>query len=864
MARGLKLAVLALAIWCQAGPVMADPISVAVGAAVFGAGTIGAQAAAVVLNVAFAVGLSFATKLLTPKPKRQSTLAAGINTSVRESLSPRRLVYGTTRTGGTIVYYRASGDDNRFLNIVIAYCEGQIDEMLTYLNDERVSTNGSDKVVTGVFQNYVYFRPHLGTASQAADGLLISEAPSDWTSNHTLSKVAYAYYRCEYEQSVFSTGLPNFSVRIRGMLIDDPRGPITRYTANPALIIRDFLLRPAELGGVGASPSEIDETNFAAQANICEESVSVPGGGTEPRYEFHGVVEIGDGNTPADTLQAMLTSCGGRLVYFEGQWKLFVAAWRSASFDITDDMIVGPISVKTRQSRAEQFNAVKGSYRPADRKWQAQDYPPMTFPEFEDEDGGERVYAELPLEFTTSASMAQRLAKIHVYRSRFAMEVTVTCSLAAYAVAVGDVVTLTHARWGFYTKEFEVMSWRWSVDRQEGGGGGLLIELVLRETASSVYNWASTDGEIVDQSGDTALPRWNMAQPPVNLAVAEQLYATTGSAGVKAQAILTWQAPTDAFVVSYEAQYKASASSTWLGLPSTSGTTLNLPDLAPGTYNFQVRSVNGVRAVSAWVQITATIVGLSAAPTTPTGMMITPLNGIALLRWDPTPDLDVKIGGSMLIRFTPNTSGVTWDNSTQVASLPGDSTSVSLPLQTGTYLLRARDSTGNLSASYASVGAVNVNATTFTTLVTLTEDPGFSGTKTNCATDGTGLKVTTPTSSAEYAFNTTMNLGSVKNCRLTTRVVAETIAAGGLIDDNTALIDTWASIDGVTGGSVLAQVYYRSTQTDPTGSPTWTAWTPVDVTDERGWGFQFKVVFSASDPAWNARILNLSAVASQP
>ena len=75
----------------------------------------------------------------------------------------------------------------------------------------------------------------------------------------------------------------------------------------------------------------------------------------------------------------------------------------------------------------------------------------------------------------------------------------------------------------------------------------------------------------------------------------------------------------------------------------------------------------------------------------------------AHLSWTSVSDLDVKSGGNYWIRHTSKTSGVTWASSTDVTkSVSGASSSVSVPLMSGSYLIKALDSSGNesLNAGY--------------------------------------------------------------------------------------------------------------------------------------------------------------------
>ena len=60
------------------------------------------------------------------------------------------------------------------------------------------------------------------------------------------------------------------------------------------------------------------------------------------------------------------------------------------------------------------------------------------------------------------------------------------------------------------------------------------------------------------------------------------------------------------------------------------------------------------------------------------------------------------------------------------------------------------------------------------------------------------------------------------------------------VDGRTANIDTWTDIDGDDVNDVNAELYVRSTNDDPSGSPTYGSWTSFDSGTFKGRAFQFK------------------------
>jgi hypothetical protein len=98
----------------------------------------------------------------------------------------------------------------------------------------------------------------------------------------------------------------------------------------------------------------------------------------------------------------------------------------------------------------------------------------------------------------------------------------------------------------------------------------------------------------------------------------------------------------------------------------------------------------------------------------------------ANLSWTKVADLDVSIGGSYWLRYTSKTSGVTWSDATDITkSIPGNSDSYSAPLMSGTYLLKALDSSGNESTSAVLIESTVADLLGLNAVYTSTQHPSF-------------------------------------------------------------------------------------------------------------------------------------------
>ena len=104
----------------------------------------------------------------------------------------------------------------------------------------------------------------------------------------------------------------------------------------------------------------------------------------------------------------------------------------------------------------------------------------------------------------------------------------------------------------------------------------------------------------------------------------------------------------------------------------------------------------------------------------------------AHLSWEAVSDLDVINGGTYWIRYTSKTSGASWQASTDITkNIPGNATSYSVPLMTGTYLIKALDSSGNESQNAAMVTSNVADILELNVVYTSTQSPDFGDSTTD-------------------------------------------------------------------------------------------------------------------------------------
>lgn len=782
--------------------------------ATLAAGGIGAA----LLQMGGSMLLSVAAQALMPGPK-----VADRTVSLRAPVAPRDLIYGRARKGGVIVFLHGSGNKNQHLHLVMVLAAHQVKSIgaIYFDGEEAVDAAG---VAQGRWSGRVATEKRLGAADQTAFAGLVSALPDKWTTEHRLRGCAAIYLRLTYNQDAFPGGIPNITVDIEGKDdILDPRTGVRGYTENAALCLADYM--SLNLYGIGAqigAEDGIASDDLIEAANICDEAVPLAGGGSEPRYSCNGTITVSE--TPKTVIEGLLSAMAGRAAYQSGAWHLHAGAYRIPDVALgPGDIREGGLALTTRVSMAQNHNAVRGQFVSPENDWQPDDFPAYESATYLAEDGGERRYRDIVLPFTISASMAQRLAKIELERARRQMSLRAAGKLGAWRAAVGEVVTLDYARWGMVAKPFEVHGM--TLDLAGGEAPQLLPELVLRETSPLVYDWDASEQQIYAAAPRTALPSaFDIAAPGVP-DVTEEIYATRDGTGVKVLARLTWAEARTEFVAQYQIEARQ-VGGIWRDYGRTDGTLFEIRDIDPGLWEFRIKALSVLGVSSEWRSRTQEILGLTAPPVKLQGLTIQTAGGLAILKWQASEDLDVRIGGRIKIRHSGADSPA-WANSVSMDEVAGADAVAVVPLKPGSYLLRARDNSGNLGP-VATVATKGAQALAFASISSLVADPGFTGSKTNLTVSGAGLFLSNVSAEGHYQFAAGFDFGAVTPVRLRSDIEITALELAGTIDDRHDPIDSWLDFDGTDGADVDVVVEARFTDDNPTGAPIWSDWSRLD------------------------------------
>jgi len=664
-----------------------------------------------------------ALNALTPKPTVPSSSlgrsSGGYSLQgTSGSALDHQIIYGETKVGGVRIYDSSTGSKNKFLNRVIAFAGHEIDSyQKIYLNDDLVTLDSSGNVTSpSRYKGLVNIKRYLGTTTQTADAQLVSATSSlavsngRWTTDHRLQGIAYLYVRFTYDADAFPNGVPAVSAVIRGKKVFNPALNTTTWSNNPALCIRDYLTSSY---GLEQPASRIDDDLVNIAVSICDQTVE-----GEKRYTCNGAFVTG--SSPENILNDLLTSMGGLLWYGQGKWRIKAASWTEPLVTFDEDDLRSGISLSTRHSRRDSFNSVKGKFKGEESDYQPADYPEVTEASYLTADNGLVNVLDLSLPFTSSSKTAQRIARIALNRNREQLTFSAAFGMRAFQVQVGDFVKITNERFGWSEKPFEVTEWTFGLTEDLD----VQTRMVLREISEGVFT--SVDGQPFENN-NTTLPdafSTSLTGAPV---ITEQLYVTRDGLGARVLLDIKWDAAEDDFIEKYVVQARRIATlegtpitSEFLSLPETTQTMTELKDVETGTWEVRVKYVNLLGVSSEYSTSTKTIFGLTAIPEELQGVTLQSAGGLAILKWQRSTDLDVKLGGNIVIRHS-EADTPTWQNSYSMDRVGGNESIAVVPLKNGTYLIRAEDS-GGRQGPVSMVETKGIQVIPFTSVGVLQEE----------------------------------------------------------------------------------------------------------------------------------------------
>lgn len=557
---------------------------------------------------------------------------------------------------------------------------------------------------SSILESKARVRWHLGAPGQQADARMQTLLPGVWTADHRATGVAYLIVEFDYDETAYPSGIPTVTALIRGAKLYDPRTGTADFHDNPALMMRHVLLHPKF--GKRTSLSASEDARIVAAANACDLGYAYDGANVYATYRASNVIPFGQ--AARDALDDLSQSMGGQWAYASGEFFVRAGVYQAPVMALTDaDLAVvqrsndgstsqNQISISVHKARNDKINTILPRIWDQAANYQETPVQQVSSAALIAADGAE-LTEEVTMPAVFYAPQAYRIAGIILRDGRDPLSITLPFKMKAYQLELFDTVTLTLSRYGWSSKEFQILG------RRLMPGG--MIELTMKETSATIYaDYAGFRPQ--GFSSNSGLPRpWDIEPPTITGITSGESDLIIQSDGTVVNGVrVTWGAIPDASITSngvVEVQYMRVADGVWRSqtVPG-SETQVVLVGVDDGAaIVVRTRSKNAV-AVSDWgLQVGHIVVGKTEPPPDIQNLSISG----AVLAWSlprRVPDL-----AGFVFRFhygvnldwgsaAPLHDGIVTENPWEPKTRPGGVV---------TIMGKAIDTTGNVSNATANI-----------------------------------------------------------------------------------------------------------------------------------------------------------------
>lgn len=422
----------------------------------------------------------------------------------------------------------------------------------------------------------------------------------------------------------------------------------------------------------------------------------------EPRYTANGVFTTDQ--PPYEILEEMTKALGGFISYVGGKWFLKGGVYASATVTFSEDDIMETLTVPTRQPGRSRYNAVQGTHYSPFHNDQAVDFPPIAPSSYLSADNDVEKFTTIDFPLTNRSQTCQRLAYLFLNKHRLQIQCQFVTGLKGLRVKVGDTVQMTLDRYGWSSKEFEVVEWELVVGSQ-GDTPVYKVRLGLQETSSAVYSFNhSTDETIPAAPAGTNLDSaFAVVDEPTGLTISSgtnDLFVA-GDGTVVSRIKVSWDDPSssNSFIAGHEVEWKLDSDSTYTNLYiPMPAVFMHIQPVNDGdTYDIRIRAVNQINKKSDYVEADPeTVVGKSDPPSNVPTLTVSQNGTAVLFRWGKVTDVDL---GGYEIRYGLQTQS--WADMTTLtfATKGTQVTTVAVPPGTWKFCIKAIDTSGNESTT---------------------------------------------------------------------------------------------------------------------------------------------------------------------
>jgi len=529
---------------CMMLPAHAGPVGAAIGAVVglLKAGGI----AATLIKFAFGIALQLGSSLLakmSAKKQTQPGIVGQVQMGGDKSLS---FIVGTYATAGHLEYINSFGkvDDveNAVLTQVITLSDLPVHSIgnRVFVNGETcnrdpgiVTSSEAAKFGTTSYPVaeykysrwwFLFLKYYTGDQTMADPNLVAKFAGNDrpWTADMVGRGLAYVIATAEFERHLM-TAIPAFRFQVQGIRLYDPRrdssvggnGPqrwgneaTYQWTDNPVVIIYNILrgihYQGEFIWGGTVKAWGLPLSGWMAAMNECDILVQIENGQFEKQFRCGYEIRTLD-QEPMDVIEELLKSCNGRVSESGGIYNIHVGPPGLPVAFLSDDEFV---ITKEREFDAfpgleSTFNGVTGTWPSPDAAWEMKDAPQRRFPEYEAQDEGRILLADVQFNTVPFPNQVQRLMMALAKANRRFRKHIGTLPPWAAVLDPFDVIALTSLKEGYQNKHFEIMG----IDDQPN-----VNQLVsITEVDPSDYDW-NANRDTLPWSVGPLVPNWPAPQ----------------------------------------------------------------------------------------------------------------------------------------------------------------------------------------------------------------------------------------------------------------------------------------------------------------------------------------------------------------
>lgn len=563
--------------------------------------------------------------------------------TVRGSVQSRTRHYGIVHTGGVLTFEESS---NGTLGLVVTLGTGEEAEILEHrINDKAVTLDGSGTVTQASYHGAVHIYTRPGSDSQTAISQMTAKFPQ-WTSAHRQRGCAHVALICDpVKQELFSEVYagrePVYSQIRKAAKVYDPRKDSTfaggsgpqrladkstwAWADCAALVIADYVAHP---DGYGLGYDRINWANIAAQADICDQTVTTYSSATIARWRIWASYKL-QSDERRQVLSDMLKACDG--FCWQGpdfKFNLLVGAYDAPTLTLTDDHIL-TMTARRGPTAQQRTSALKMIYTEASIGYREQESALVSVPGVDDDPNTDPQ--GVPLYYAPHHNQAVRVGKLLAARLGERWHLDIASNLYGLNLLGRRFVRVTSAQAAIDA----VFAIETGVKIQPGRDR-ITVSVGLVEVAAADWSFTASIEEGTPPTSGTSSSTFTLSAPTGLTVSAVQVTQANGN-GVALQA--TWDAAGRAGL-RYEVRYRPTAGGPWvlMTVESEDRTGWSGPVNSGIEYEVQVRALTIGRFASAWSTSFTITPSATAVLSAPSAMTATGGTGSASVSFRMPPE----------------------------------------------------------------------------------------------------------------------------------------------------------------------------------------------------------------------------------